>query len=231
MSYPVEVDLLKSLLPQNNVKLKKGDHVKVSLGVYEHHGIYSGEGTVIERTQDGIREVPLDDFSEGHYIEVVSHNDRKGKRKSVVKRARSHIGEGGYNLVFNNCEHFANEMVSGHSTSGQVSDALWDISSLCQTKPKTVNFPISGLPSAFYSGASLLTAASVSALLATTFVSAPAMACGSIIDTLTDEDNVESSLKVAEDVFDCGLSELEELGNAAINIVGDVWDGICSLFD
>lgn len=120
-------DLLIKTLGDSNcddVYLKKGDHVKVSFGLYDHHGIYSGEGTVIQRNSNGISEVSIEEFSEGHKIEVVHHEDRLYKRKKVVARARSHIGEKEYSLLFKNCEHFANEMISGESRSEQVDNCV-----------------------------------------------------------------------------------------------------------
>ena len=38
--------------------------------------------------------------------------------------ALSRLGEGGYDLVSNNCEHFSNECVFGKKTSNQVKDVL-----------------------------------------------------------------------------------------------------------
>jgi hypothetical protein len=42
------------------------------------------------------------------------------KRKQVIKKALSRIGEKAYNLVFNNCEHFKNWVLYGESKSRQV---------------------------------------------------------------------------------------------------------------
>jgi predicted ATPase len=44
--------------------------------------------------------------------------------KETVERARSRIGEDKYNLVFNNCEHFAIWCKTGISESSQVSAVL-----------------------------------------------------------------------------------------------------------
>lgn len=44
--------------------------------------------------------------------------------KETVSRARSRIGEGGYSLIFHNCEHFALWCKTGVSTSEQVRNIL-----------------------------------------------------------------------------------------------------------
>ena len=38
----------------------------------------------------------------------------------AVATARSRMGEGGYHILYNNCEHFANECVTGKHYSEQV---------------------------------------------------------------------------------------------------------------
>ncbi len=214
----VEENLFKSLFDTNDdVKLKKGDHVKVSLGVYEHHGIYTGDGTVVQRTRDGIDEVSLEEFSEGHCIEVVHHDDRVGKRKDVVRRARSHVGEDGYNLFFNNCEHFANEMVSGDASSEQVESGLGSIPSFVAGHIVGSGFKNNFIPTPDFSSAL------IGACVAT--VSPFGAAVG-----LVSEKSVKKTLKKAEKGIDKGISEVEELANVGINIVGDIVDGIGSLF-
>lgn len=42
----------------------------------------------------------------------------------VVERARSKLGQGGYNLAFNNCEHFAVWCKTGVKDSSQVNNIL-----------------------------------------------------------------------------------------------------------
>jgi predicted ATPase len=44
--------------------------------------------------------------------------------KETVERARSRLGEDKYNLVFNNCEHFAVWCKTGVSESSQISAVL-----------------------------------------------------------------------------------------------------------
>ena len=44
--------------------------------------------------------------------------------EETIKRARSKLGEGGYNLAFNNCEHFAVWCKTGVKDSSQVDNIL-----------------------------------------------------------------------------------------------------------
>jgi predicted ATPase len=55
--------------------------------------------------------------------------------RETVERARSRLGEDKYNLVFNNCEHFAVWCKTGVSESSQVSSVL----SLLAAIPAEIN--------------------------------------------------------------------------------------------
>ena len=107
--------------------MAKGDHILVSYGLYTHHGIDLGDGTVVEwskgqeysKGQPIIARVSFEEFSKGQAVTVVeySHCDPP---EIVVGRALSRIGETGYDLVFNNCEHFATWCKTGRAESVQV---------------------------------------------------------------------------------------------------------------
>ena len=63
---------------------------------------------------------------------LFSQSDRKEKKKQrkpkeVVAYARSKIGMRGYNILYNNCEHFANECVFGKAKSSTVDDVRDEI--------------------------------------------------------------------------------------------------------
>ncbi|HOJ68188.1 MAG TPA: lecithin retinol acyltransferase family protein [Candidatus Hydrogenedentes bacterium] len=105
-----------------------GDHIRVPRlgGLYYHHGIDVGNGRVIhfsgEPLHPGnamVREVSLEDFLEGAQAEVVDHENALPPDETV-RLARSRIGETGYNLLFNNCEHFATWCKTGKPQSRQV---------------------------------------------------------------------------------------------------------------
>jgi len=98
-------------------KLTPGDHLFITYGVLTHHGIYSGGGRVIHYKKGGkkgIMEVPIQEFAEdvatrgliSKKIYIREHETRKLSREDSLKRARERIGEAGWNLLSNNCEHF-----------------------------------------------------------------------------------------------------------------------------
>ena len=94
-------------------------------GVYEHHGIDCGDGTVIHyrKGSETIERTSFDIFSGGNKIYVCSY-PTSFTSDVVFRRAMSRLGEQEYNLLFNNCEHFATWCKTGVSESKQVRDLL-----------------------------------------------------------------------------------------------------------
>ncbi len=93
-------------------------------GLFNHHGIDLGDGTVAHYLEG--REIlrsPLEDFSQGQPIRVVDHPGASAPGLTL-RRAMSRIGEQNYNLLFNNCEHFATWCKTGRHRSGQIDSAL-----------------------------------------------------------------------------------------------------------
>ena len=104
--------------------VERGDIIRVkrSKGYY-HFGIASSNNTVIHFTGDNndsildskgvkVRETSLERFLRKDDLEVMFPYDSDFPRDIVVARARDFIGQeevlgGKYNLVSNNCEHFA----------------------------------------------------------------------------------------------------------------------------
>ncbi|QEY32536.1 NC domain protein [Synechococcus sp. RSCCF101] len=103
------------------------DHITVPRrhGLFLHHGIDLGDGTVAHYLEG--REIlrsPLSDFaSDGGPTQVVDH-DRCDPAGVTLRRAMGRIGEQRYNLLFNNCEHFATWCKTGRHRSRQVEDWL-----------------------------------------------------------------------------------------------------------
>jgi hypothetical protein len=105
-----------------------GDHIYVRrpLG-YTHHGVDCGDGTVIHFTGEpgrskadaSIARTPLEDFLGGSVLRVQRYGSRDDAAATMA-RANSKVGETGYHLVFNNCEHFARWCVTGRGVSEQV---------------------------------------------------------------------------------------------------------------
>lgn len=111
--------------------LRPGDIVKAFRGLYFHYGVYVGDGRVVHFSSTGdneldaasadIVETSLEQFAKDDPVSV----DMSGKtmycREEVVRRARAAIGTklGTYNLLSNNCEHFANWCRCGQLISRQ----------------------------------------------------------------------------------------------------------------
>jgi hypothetical protein len=110
--------------------MKPGDHAFVRRFAYTHHGIVVGRDEVIHfagtagalKANARICVGTLDEFARGGRIEVRSYGERLDLQETV-ERARSRVGESGYHLVGNNCEHFATWCVTGTTKSRQVGAA------------------------------------------------------------------------------------------------------------
>ena len=102
------------------------DHLRVPRqhGLFLHHGIDLGDGSVAHYLEG--REIlrsPLAEFSRGQDVSVVNH-DQASSAGVTLRRAMSRIGEQNYNLLFNNCEHFANWCKTGRHHSAQVNSVI-----------------------------------------------------------------------------------------------------------
>lgn len=114
--------------------LHPGSHLSVSRGVYDHHGIYIGNNQVIhysgfaEAFNKGcIEQTTLEKFLGGRdQFTVVNYPSNKVlyTNQQIVERAYRCLGEDHYNLVFNNCEHFACWCVTGEKRSEQVRNVM-----------------------------------------------------------------------------------------------------------
>lgn len=106
-------------------------------GLFLHHGIDLGDGSVAHYLEG--REIlrsPLAEFSRGEPVCEVPYPAASCSPVGVtLRRAMGRLGEQNYNLLFNNCEHFAHWCKTGRHRSAQVE---------------------SWLPAAVFSGARLL---------------------------------------------------------------------------
>ncbi|MBR8828591.1 MAG: lecithin retinol acyltransferase family protein [Gomphosphaeria aponina SAG 52.96 = DSM 107014] len=102
-------------------------------GVYEHHGIDCGNGTVIHyrKPSETIERTSLATFTRGNKAYLRQYPVRFCFiPELVVERAESRLGEHKYNLLFNNCEHFATWCKTGISNSKQIKDFIPALSKL-----------------------------------------------------------------------------------------------------
>lgn len=118
-------------------KFRVADHLFIDCPGYSHHGLYAGDDRVIhfESTparkflgtlkgdEPAICEVSLAEFSGGKQIHVRDYDEDVFSPKETIERALSRLGEKGYLLHENNCEHFVVWCKTGESSSTQVDSA------------------------------------------------------------------------------------------------------------
>ncbi|XP_070578385.1 phospholipase A and acyltransferase 2-like [Ptychodera flava] len=129
-----------------------GDLLEFTRGWYSHWGVYVGDGQVVHLTgeNDGIGDdignpqhvfsvwgkqfnkakVKCENFWNIVYdCKAIINNDKDGSQSAasveeIVERAFSSLGEIGYNVLWNNCEHFAKWCRYGKKESSQVNGFL-----------------------------------------------------------------------------------------------------------
>ncbi|WP_278849085.1 lecithin retinol acyltransferase family protein [Megamonas funiformis] len=128
---PKEEEIWVQKMPQ------KGDHIRVQRmnGLYAHHGIYVSDEEVIHFTgkdddsildwsKPEVIQTDLSYFLKGGILEVKEYTNEEFadlySPEQIVTYARACLGDKGYNLIFNNCEHFANVCTLGRFRSHQV---------------------------------------------------------------------------------------------------------------
>lgn len=108
-----------------------GDVVRTKVQFYHHYGIFVSESQVIQfglpddplRPAHQIRVLSTDvlTFLQGGDLEVMVPDKatRKQMRRpeQIVAIAQQRIGEGGYDILHNNCEHFVNDCAFGQPQS------------------------------------------------------------------------------------------------------------------
>lgn len=109
--------------------MAEGDHIKVKRPGYWHHGIDVGDGTVVHycgevhrKREAEIRRTAMVEFLEGGHL-VIVNSGHCFTPEEVVARALCCVGDRGYNLFVNNCEHFAHWCKTGINRSEQVREA------------------------------------------------------------------------------------------------------------
>lgn len=108
---------------------RRGDMIRVHLGSICHYGIFVSEDEVVQfglpplpqyRSDDKeitVCATDIDLFSCGQTVEVAQPQGterlRRHRAEKTVRLARARLGEGGYHLLHNNCEHFVYECAYG----------------------------------------------------------------------------------------------------------------------
>lgn len=108
-----------------------GDIIRTKVQFYHHYGIFVSEDRVIQfglpdgpmRPAEQIQVLSSDiaAFLQGGEVEVAVPDAGERKRmrspKQIVQIAENRIGEGGYDILHNNCEHFVNDCAFGEPRS------------------------------------------------------------------------------------------------------------------
>ncbi len=110
---------------------KRGQIVRTKVSFYYHYGIFVDDNEIIQfglprdvgKPANEIKVLVSDvyTFLSGGILEVgIPAKDEKKSMRSpqeIINSARSRIGEGGYDILHNNCEHFVNQCAFGKSSS------------------------------------------------------------------------------------------------------------------
>lgn len=110
-----------------------GDMIRVNMGAYYHYAIYVKENSIIQFGKPQIsynpeevmvEETTVKNFLNGKFMEVAVYNNQELLNKKspdeIVNQAISCLGQKGYDILNNNCEHFANKCVFGSAKCSQI---------------------------------------------------------------------------------------------------------------
>ena len=127
------------------IDLYPGAHIRVKCGSYYHHGIYIGDGEVVQfglpdevysnpKEVKVLRSTLAEFCGSAVFIEVYKFTKKELKEKRsdevIIQTALSCVGDGGYNLLHNNCEHFANKCIFGVNKSSQIDEVYANVAKM-----------------------------------------------------------------------------------------------------
>jgi hypothetical protein len=132
--------LINWVLTEPNI----GNQLRVKVGNFFHHGIYIGNNEVIQFGSTKflvtdpktirVEKVTLEQFLDGGFLEVRVFTKKELKEKNddlkIVAKALSKIGDAGYDILKNNCEHFCNECIFNVKSSEQINDIYTNVNTL-----------------------------------------------------------------------------------------------------
>ena len=141
-------------------KPQSGDLLRVKRNAgYYHFGIASSKNTIVHFTgADGdlapdnggimIRETSLKKFLNGDELQAKNSCKSPFKPKEIIARARSFIGQTTfrgkpYNIVTNNCEHFARYVFEGSAESLQTEVTVDNVKKTAKIAGKTLTSKVS----------------------------------------------------------------------------------------
>jgi NC domain. len=127
----IVAERLRVVTCEGQVPLHPGSHLVTARAGYTHHGIYVGNGMVVQYSGltsgargGSVEEIPLQRFARGRPFWISSGRRPSFDAPEIVRRARSRVGEHRYDLLTNNCEHFCEWCLHGQQRSYQVERLL-----------------------------------------------------------------------------------------------------------
>lgn len=115
-------------------KANYGDVIYVKHLLYKHFGIYINDDCIIhyDGKQDDVllrnmcvRETDINRFLNGKKnYEIRRYKNKNYTPDETVQRAKNKIGSKDFDLILNNCEHFATWCKTGNRKSDQINLAL-----------------------------------------------------------------------------------------------------------
>lgn len=114
-----------------------GDIIRVKVNFYHHYGIFVNENLIVQFGLPDNTDTPPEEISvlttdiytflNGGDLEtaILNRKEERTRRSAeqTVEIALSRVGERGYNILHNNCEHFVNECVFGKTKSDFLENA------------------------------------------------------------------------------------------------------------
>ena len=110
---------------------KPGDMIRTKVSFYYHYGIFVRDDQVVQFGLPDNTDLPQEEirvnvtdiygFLHGGMLETAEltrqERARRLKPEKTVERALGRVGETGYDILHNNCEHFANDCLFGEPSS------------------------------------------------------------------------------------------------------------------
>ena len=196
-------------------ELTPGMHVVAHRIGYQHHGIYIGDGQVVAYLLDTGVTYSADE---------------------IVDRALDRVGEDDYNLVFNNCEHFANWCITGQAKSYQVREVAIETAALAAVAALAIRHAQTAVRvgSAAFSAVRALTAASAvgggvaasagagaTATAVPVAAAAATVAAGAILYKVLSDDEVKDTIS---DAFDSVTGAASEAFDSVSSVASESYD-------
>ena len=115
----------------------RGDVVRVKLGNIYHFGIYVSDDEIIQfglpptnlqrdASTVEVCSTNLETFLCGKFLEVGVPEKKENKKilpkEKIVEAARARLGERGYHIIYNNCEHFAFQCAFKEKVCNQIEE-------------------------------------------------------------------------------------------------------------